>query len=313
MANDPFTIRIFVPDGDPEGVRIIDRMNWTGLGIVFPREKWPTTRQRAEFSRAGVYILVGYRGEGDEGGGDEGDELPTIYIGEGDVIRNRIESHFHNKDFWNRAIVFTASNDSLNKAHVKWLEYALVNRAMQAKQSILDNNTEPQKPALSEAERADTEGFLREILQILPLVGLRALEVPKAIVATHHEPGSPPPTRDGTSELDTVVVPAKQGGFERVFLGQKAWHAIRIGGGMLPKIKYIAAYRSQPESAVTHYAPVASIEHYGEEGKYKLIFAEPAKPIGPIPFADAPQGSMQGPRYTSFQKLMTAKKLTDLF
>jgi len=30
MANNPFTIRIFVPDGDPEGVRIIDRMNWTG-------------------------------------------------------------------------------------------------------------------------------------------------------------------------------------------------------------------------------------------------------------------------------------------
>jgi len=27
MASDPFTIRIFVPDGDPEGVRIIDRLN----------------------------------------------------------------------------------------------------------------------------------------------------------------------------------------------------------------------------------------------------------------------------------------------
>src|ERR1700758_3503977 len=59
MANGPFTIRIFVPDGDPEGVRIIDRMNWTGHGIVFPREKWPTTKQRPEFSRTGLYILQG--------------------------------------------------------------------------------------------------------------------------------------------------------------------------------------------------------------------------------------------------------------
>src|SRR5277367_5271761 len=172
MANDPFTIRIFVPDGDPEGVRIIDRMNWTGLGIFFPREKWSTTRQRVEFSRAGVYVLIGYK--------SEGDELPTVYIGEGDVIRNRIESHYQNKDFWTRAIVFTASNDCLNKAHVKWLEYALVNRATEAKQSILDNVTEPQEPALSEAERSDTQGFLREILQILPLVALRAFEIPKA-------------------------------------------------------------------------------------------------------------------------------------
>lgn len=59
MASDPFTIRIFVPDGNPEGVRVIDRMNWTGLGIAFPRDQWLHVRQRSEFSKAGVYILVG--------------------------------------------------------------------------------------------------------------------------------------------------------------------------------------------------------------------------------------------------------------
>lgn len=303
MANDPFTIRIFVPDGDPEGVRIIDRMNWTGLGIVFPREKWPTTKQRTEFSRAGVYILVGYPGEEDE--------LPTVYIGEGDVIRNRLDSHIQSKDFWSQAIVFTASNNSLNKAHVKWLEYALLNRAIEANQCILDNGTEPQQPGLSEAERSDTLGFLREILQILPLVGLRAFELPKVVAEPQREISQ---AKTGSStDINTVIVPAKQDGFEKVFLGQNCWYAIRIAGGKLPKIKYVAAYRSQPKSKVTHYAPVASIERYGEQGKYKLIFGEPAKPIGPIPFADAPQGSMQGPRYTTFEKLMKAKKLTDLF
>lgn len=55
---DPFTIRIFVPDGDPEGVRIIDRMNWTGVGLVFPRIKWPEIKIRPELTRTGVYILV---------------------------------------------------------------------------------------------------------------------------------------------------------------------------------------------------------------------------------------------------------------
>ena len=303
MANDPFTIRIFVPDGDPEGVRLIDRMNWTGLGIVFPREKWPTTKQRTEFSRAGVYILVGYRAEDDE--------LPTVYVGEGDVIRSRIDSHFQSKDFWSRAIVFTASNNSLNKAHVKWLEYALVNRAAEARQCILDNGTEPQEPGLSEAERSDTRGFLREILQILPLVGLKAFEVPKAVAQPQRE--APDVRASSATEPNTIVVPAQADGFENVFIAQNCWYAIRISGGMLPKIKYIAAYRTQPEMKVTHYAPVASIEPYGEEGKYKLIFGEPAKPIGPIPFADAPQGSMQSPRYTTFDKLMKAKKLMDLF
>jgi len=40
VTADPSAIRIFVPDGDPEGVRLIDRMNWTGLGLVFRRFDW---------------------------------------------------------------------------------------------------------------------------------------------------------------------------------------------------------------------------------------------------------------------------------
>ena len=82
---DAFALRMFVPDGDPEGVRFIDRMNWTGLGIVFPRAKWPEVRNRAEFGRTGVYILTGYS-EGD-------DELPTVYVGQADGVKGRIDSH----------------------------------------------------------------------------------------------------------------------------------------------------------------------------------------------------------------------------
>ncbi len=154
----------------------------------------------------------------------EEDELPTVYVGEGDVIRNRIDSPFQNKDFWSRAIVFTASNNSLNKAHVKWLEYVLVNRAAETKQCILDNGTEPQEPGLSEAERSDTQGFLREILQILPLVGLRAFEVPKPVVQPRREAAIPKPA--SSTEFNTVIVPAQQDGFGKVFLGENCWYAI---------------------------------------------------------------------------------------
>jgi hypothetical protein len=100
--------------------------------------------------------------------------------------------------------------------------------------------------------------------------------------------------------------------FDKVFIGENAWYAIRISGGMLPKIKYIAAYQSQPVSAVTHFAPVARIEPYGETGKYKVVFSEPAQPIGPIAFGSAPSGAMQGPRYTTLKRLRTAKTIVDL-
>lgn len=301
--SDPFTIRIFVPDGDPEGIRIIDRMNWTGLGIVFPRSRWQEVKQRSEFTRTGVYILVGYKGQDDE--------LPTLYIGQADGVKNRIDSHFQSKDFWDWGIVFVSNSGGLNRAHVTWLEYALVDQATKTKRCHLDNGNAPQEPALTEAEKADTKGFLKEILQILPLVGLRAFEFAKP-VATPKATTAEITQKTHSHSQDTVIVPAQKEGFEECFLGKDCWYAIRISGGMLNKIKYIAAYQTQPVSAITHYAPVNRIEPYGEGGKYKLVFSEKAQPIGPIPYADAAPGSMQGPRYTSFEKLKTAKKLTEL-
>jgi hypothetical protein len=309
----PFTIRIFLPDGDAEGLRIIDRMNWTGLSIVFPREKWLDVKLRSELDKTGIYILVGHES-------DENDELPLLYVGQSDCVRNRIDSHYQNKDFWNWCIVFVSANNGLNRAHVTWLEYALIQKAQKLKRSHLDNGNTPQEPILSESEKADTQAFLKEIIQILPLVGLRAFEVPKPVAIPKASSKdiaqlptiNPNPILAIGEEKDTIIVPAQKEGFEREFLANDCWYAIRISGGMLQKIKYIAAYQTSPVSAITHYAPVERIEPYGEEGKYKLIFSEKAKLINPIPFADAPQGTMQGSRYTNLQRLNSAKKLTDL-
>lgn len=303
---EPYTIRVFVPEGDPEGIRVIDRMNWTGRGIIFPRERWPSARTRSDFDLPGVYILIGEVGDDDQ-------QLPTIYIGEGDGIRSRIERHFREKDFWSWGMAFV-STSSLNKAHVQWLEYALVRRAVEAKRCLLDNGNAPQPPALNESEEADCEGFLREILQILPLAGLRALEPIRAVASPAASFATP--TRGSTtgpaSEFDTVIVPARQNGFEEVFLGEHQWYAIRMAGGMIPRIKWIAAYQTAPVSAITHVAPVQRIEPYGEGGKYRLVFSEPARGITPIPFGDAPQGTMQGPRYVSKARLDVARSVREL-
>lgn len=137
--------------------------------------------------------------------------------------------------------------------------------------------------------------------------------MPTAVI-TPNTSSVPPPISAPTGELDTIVVPAKEEGFTRVFLGEDCWYAIRIRGGALTKIKWIAAYRAAPISAVTHYAAVKAIEPYGDGRKYKLVFTDRAMALRePIMFADAPLGSMQGPRYTNITRLMAARKVTDLF
>jgi hypothetical protein len=308
MANDPYTIRIFVEEGDPEGVRLIDQMNWTGRGVVFPREKWAAIRQRREFEEPGVYVLIGLPPSD-----NEKDELPTIYIGEGDGVRDRIDNHAKNKEFWSWGVLFHSTNRGLNKAHVQWLEFALVKQAREANRSHLDNGNAPLEPALNPGEKAETRRFLKEILQILPLAGLRAFDIPKATVPAGVKLQGADSALQLTTGNDTIVVPAQEDGFEEVFLGEDCWYSIRISGGMIPKIKWIAAYQTKPVSAITYLAKVARIEPYGEGGKYKLVFDGKAQKITPIPLGQAPRGTMQGPRYTTKDKLLKAKKVMDAF
>lgn len=162
----PFSLRIFVADGDPDGLRLVERSNWVGKAVVFPRALYPTVRDRTEFQQTGVYLLLGPRATG------EGDML---YIGEGDPVRPRLDSHYANRDFWTRAVFFVAPGQ-LNKAHVQYLESQLVARANAAKRMPLENGNKPTEPTLNEADRADMEVFLENILGMLPVLGVQAFE-----------------------------------------------------------------------------------------------------------------------------------------
>ncbi|MHB9140859.1 MAG: GIY-YIG nuclease family protein [Paludibacter sp.] len=298
----PYTIKLFMPDGNPNTFKIINKMNWTGVGLEVSREVWENHRSRKEFDQAGVYVLIGYT---------EDSDLPTIYIGQGDGVRNRINKHFVNKMFWDKVLVFISSNGGLNRAHITWIEWALINKAKEFDRCLLDNNAVPNEPVLTESEKADTTEFLNEMLSVLPLVEIKVFDKPRKIdvdeVFTEKIPTKANPIND------TVVVPAQEDGFKEVFLGENCWYAIRIGGGMLNEIKYIAAYQSAPISAITHYAEVDTIEAYGDGGKYKLNFKSAATQIEPIKFGNAKTGSLQSTRYTSFEKLMKAKSVKELF
>jgi hypothetical protein len=116
------------------------------------------------------------------------------------------------------------------------------------------------------------------------------------------------------ADVDTVVVPAKSGGFKKVFLGENRWHAVRIHASMKPQIKYIAAYQVKPISAITHIAPVHSIETWPDTDKVVLNFSTSAKEIGPIKLVkDGKVRALQSLRYTNHLKLESAKTLDEAF
>jgi hypothetical protein len=116
------------------------------------------------------------------------------------------------------------------------------------------------------------------------------------------------------SELDTIVVPARDDGFDETFLKENRWFAIRIHSSMIPKIKYIAAYRVKPHSAITHVAPVLSIERWKDTSKYVVNFSSPAEQLNPIKLeTNGRVKPPQAPRYTSYSRLKNAQTLDDVF
>lgn len=117
-----------------------------------------------------------------------------LYVGEGDPIRPRLESHYAQKDFWTRAIGFaTATAGQLNKAHVQFLEARLTALARAAKRVPLDNANQPAEPSLSEADRADMDVFLAHMLGMLPVLGVHAFEQAPAVALPAAAPGQPAP------------------------------------------------------------------------------------------------------------------------
>lgn len=167
----PFSIRIFLAEGSASGLRFVEKSNWSGHGFVCPRPRFTAVKGRLEFEKAGVYLLVGPSENGD---------LPIAYLGEGDPVRTRIEDHHSRKDFWTIAYGFVGKDSNLNKAHIQYLESRLVALARESKRCTLENSNTPAEPSLSEADKADAEGFLQEILLCFPVLGVSIFERPES-------------------------------------------------------------------------------------------------------------------------------------
>lgn len=113
-------------------------------------------------------------------------------------------------------------------------------------------------------------------------------------------------------ELDTIIVPAWEDGFNETFLGENCWYAVRISTPMINRIKHIAAYQVSPISAITYYADVERIEKYKDTGKYVIYFKDKPKKIERIPLGNNKM-AVRSCRYTNLQKMLSTDTVSALW
>lgn len=105
------------------------------------------------------------------------------YIGESDTFFSRLQSHMACKDFWLEALAFTASDDSLSKTEVQYLEHLAYDKASKMNTYDLRENTQvPKAPHMTLIQKSKTEEFFKYVQFLTKFVGCDIFEQKPSVV-----------------------------------------------------------------------------------------------------------------------------------
>ena len=158
------TIKLFLVHGDAKRLRTAELSNWSGKAVAGPRSEFDSILARDEAVSAGIYFLTGV---------DPDSGKAAVYIGEAESIRDRLKNHLA-KDFWNHVVFFVSKDETLTKAHIRYLEGRLIEQAKAAGRAVVTNG-QSSGAKLPESDREDMEIFLARIHQLMPVLGADAL------------------------------------------------------------------------------------------------------------------------------------------
>ena len=158
----PRTIQIFLPTGDPSGIRIAEQTTSIMRLIEVPRCHVLAFAEMEEAKQVGLYFLVSCDGK---------DEL---YIGQsGEVGKRLLQHHQQGKKEWTRALVLISLTQNLTQTHALYLESLSIDKAKAAQRYDVTNSNAGQKPYTPVPLQADCDemhqigSLLRQRLAIL--------------------------------------------------------------------------------------------------------------------------------------------------
>jgi len=158
----PQTIQIFLPSGDPRGMRVAEITTRIVRVIEVPRSQLAEFIKMPEAEQVGVYFLVG---ELSEAG------LPRIYIGQSGSVGTRLVQHNQGKDFWNRALVVISLTNSMTQTHALFLEWFAIAEATKAGRYSLENGNTGSQPYTPAPLQADCHEIHETAATLLATLG----------------------------------------------------------------------------------------------------------------------------------------------
>ena len=136
MKATPKTIQIFLPGGDPQGIRIAEITTRIVQVIEVPRSLLSEFSKLPESNQVAFYFLFG----------EDDDEALKVYIGQTGDLHKRLAKHSKEKDFWERALVVVSRTNSLTQTHALFLEWFCLQACREAGRYSDENGNSGSKP-----------------------------------------------------------------------------------------------------------------------------------------------------------------------
>lgn len=190
----PQTIQIFLPAGDPQGIRLAEIPTRIVRVIEVPRNLVGEFLKFPEAEQTGVYFLFG---------DDEASGGLKAYIGQTGSLRTRLTQQHANKDFWNKAVIALSLTNSLTNTHVSYLEWLSIQQARAAGRYALDNGNSGACPHTPAPLLADCSEIYETIAVLLATLGYPIFDP----VTPAAKPAAPPATGDNMSSMGDVGEP----------------------------------------------------------------------------------------------------------
>ena len=152
------TINLLLNDGTLKGVISMEDSSWNkGELYSAPRESVNDLISTDACSRYGVYLLL---------------SEDMVYVGQASDLAKRIKQHLIGKSWWERVVILTTSDNSLNRGDLDYIEAFLISKASEAGRLDCDNKNMGNKPNLKKFREVEMQQYLEEALFLLELIGI---------------------------------------------------------------------------------------------------------------------------------------------
>jgi predicted GIY-YIG superfamily endonuclease len=178
MSGTGKTIQIWLPGGDPRGIRIAEMTTRIVQLIEVPRSLLQDFIKMPESNQVALYFLFGEAEDGLE---------PKVYIGQTGDLRARLVKHNKEKDFWQRALVLISRTNSLTQTHALFLEWHALQAAAKAVRYTNENGNAGSKPHTPAPLEADCLEIFETGQILLATLGYPVFDAVRAPAPSSHE------------------------------------------------------------------------------------------------------------------------------